>query len=235
MLEHDQILQNQLPHLKIHPNYLPHIGKNYATAKQKVLIIAESHYLDKKFDGQITAELWHNAPQRVYELLNATSKGEDEFFKTRNVVAYYQDLKSKGAIDKGLTLFKNMENAYREVEPEVDLLDQCIFMNYFQRPAEFNGESIKNTLNDNLLAKDTVLAYINHFKPNKVLFVSSLAYDNFSYQLNRAPVDRLPFIGNVPHPSSAWWNKTSPKYGSKEQPIASGRDKFIRVLRIKNM
>lgn len=230
----DQTLQERLPHLKLHPNYLPYIGKNYATAKQKILIIAESHYLEENFDGQITEKLWHENPQEVYKILNAYEKGEDEYFKTRGVIATYFNQKREKKINKGLTIFTNMENAYHEVEPDVNLLDQCIFMNYFQRPAEFNGKSIINSKRDNLLAKETVLTYIELFKPNKVLFVSSLAYSNFTYQLNLNPVEGLPYIGETPHPSSAWWNKHAAKYATKDQPNATGRDKFIRVLRMKN-
>lgn len=230
----DQTLQERLPHLKLHPNYLPYIGKNYATAKQKILIIAESHYLEGNFDGQITEKLWHENPQEVYKILNDFKKGEDENFKTRGVIATYFNQKREKKINKGLTIFTNLENAYHEVEPDVNLLDQCIFMNYFQRPAEFRGKSIRNSERDNLLAKETVLTYIELFKPNKVLFVSSLAYNNFTYQLNLNPVEGLPYIGETPHPSSAWWNKHAAKYATKDQPNATGRDKFIRVLRMKN-
>jgi hypothetical protein len=84
---------------------------------------------------------------------------------------------------------------------------------------------------------ENLLVLIETLKPDKIIFVSSKAYNDFKINSTVNLRKQLPFIGSVPHPSaSSWWNRSSPKYGiNSKGKIATGKEKFERIIRVKEL
>ncbi|WP_055436956.1 hypothetical protein [Lacinutrix algicola] len=224
---YDNQLQSKLSHLKLHPAYLPHIGLKYNEARAKTLIIAESHYVHKDYNNKFSVEDWYNNPKVIYQALDAKNKGYKGWFNTRQVLEYYQ---SSNPLAKGHGIFNNLEIAYKEIGSEVKLFDECVYLNYFQRPSEVEGDSIKVQEIDSEIALENLMVLNEVLKPNKIIFVSSKAYHNFMSNVTKAQKDQLPYVGSVPHPSaSSWWNRKSKKYGLNGA-AATGKQKFIRIM-----
>lgn len=224
--KYDEELLLKLPHLKLHKNYLPHIGKNFEDAKQRIMIVAERHYLEKTFDNLINAEHWYSTPEKVY----STIGDNKSWFNTRSVVAkYLQNRTSKG----GLSIFYNLEKSFKNVFPEADLFNDCVYINYYQRPSQQQGNSINVSAIDSKIALENFMAIFAALKISKVIFVSSKAYCDFKAMPDMYKQTTLPFIGSVPHPSaSSWWNRKSLKYGINGT-TATGKEKFERIIKPK--
>lgn len=223
---YDDLLVSKLPHLKMHKNYLPHIGKNFEKASQRIMIVAESHYISSEFNDLINVENWYKEPESIYETIGDI-KG---WFDTRGVLAnYLYNRKSKG----GLSIFYNLEKAFRNVFEDSDLFNECVYINYYQRPSEREGDSIKVNPYDSKIALENILILIDVLKLDKVIFVSSKAYNDFKSKTTKDERESLPYIGAVPHPSaSSWWNRKSTKYGLNGSE-ATGKEKFERIIKPK--
>lgn len=227
-LIYDEVLKTRLKNLMLHPNYLPHIGENYEVARAKTFIIAESHYLPEKYNNKFSAEDWYINPKSIYAVVTS-DKG---WFDTRGVISEYQ--KSK-PVSKGLRIFLNLELAFKELDKDRKLFEECVYLNYFQRPAEVQGDSINIHKIDSEVALDNLLVLIEVLQPHKIIFVSSKAYNDFIKNTSESQRKQLPYIGSVPHPSaSSWWNRKSPKYGLKGQS-ATGKEKFLRIMKPKEI
>lgn len=227
---YDQLLKDKLSHLKMLPCLLPHIGKYYDQAGQKIMIIAESHYLDVAFNNLFTANDWHTDPLGAYNKIG--NKDDQGWMNTRGVIETYAN---SPKISKGLLIFRNLEKAYLSLQTERKLIDECIYLNYFQRPAEVSGNTIKIHPLDSKLALENLLGLNEILKPNKIIFVSSKAYKDYLTNVSDKQKEKLPYVGSVPHPSaSAWWNKASKKYGLNGK-LATGREKFERIIQPKQI
>jgi len=216
---YDNSLSEKNPHLKNYPNYLPHISAGYATAPLKILVVAESHYLNKKYDDKITTDHWYDNPVEVTEMLKDNLSG----MNTRAVI---NDFNGSNRTIKPYRIFLNLEAAYQNVFTDRNLFKECAYINYFQRPAEKNGQSIRATARDHKHAFENLSLLIDTIKPDRIIFTSRKAFD--SYKSNVKEVDYKK-INVVPHPASAWWNKKSPRYGVDNVP-STGREKFIRII-----
>nr|WP_322624046.1 hypothetical protein [uncultured Flavobacterium sp.] len=230
--KYEALLKELNPHLQNHPSYMPHIGDGYDAVPIKIMIVAESHYLPKYLDDKITVEDWYDNPQSVYiKFENSYDKG---WINTQGVINHYRKEQKNGA----LVLFANLEKAYAEAYPGKLLFDECIFLNYFQRPAERRGESIRISKRDSEVALQNLLTLIDVAKPNKIIFVSSKAHKDFqAASLDKGIAkDDLPYVGTVPHAgASVWWNKASKKFALKGGKPVTGRQKFIRIVTPKNV
>jgi len=103
-------------------------------------------------------------------------------------------------------------------------------MNYFQRPSEQCGDSIKISKLDSTYALANIIAVNEVLQPNKIIFVSTKAYDNFMSTISPTALESFNYVGCVPHPSaSSWWNRTSPKYGTKLISTATGRENSLEL------
>lgn len=216
----DAQLMARLPHLQAYPSYLPYIGPGYASAPLKILIVAESHYLHRKYDGQITEDSWYDDPVAVTHKIKDNLSG----INTRKVI---QDYRTANRTLKAYRIFLNLEAAYRDVFPGRELFHECAFINYFQRPAERNGQSIKVGRRDAQVAFENLTGLAQVIGPHKVVFTSRKAFD--AYKASQQQIDYT-WVNVIPHPSCVWWNKPSPRYGLNGL-AASGRDKFIRLLK----
>lgn len=225
---YDVQLQSKLNHLRLHPAYLPHIGLKYNEARAKVLIIAESHYSPKRHNNKFIVIDWYKNPKSIYEIIG-NDKG---WFNTREVVKTYQNSKS---LEKGHGIFRNLEIAYHEIYPEIKLFDECVYLNYFQRPSEVEGETINIHAIDSKVALENLMVIHEVLKPNKIIFVSSKAFNNYSSNITKEQKNLLPYVGSVPHPSSSsWWNRKSKKYELKGEAV-TGKQKFQRIMMPKSI
>ncbi|MBX9886542.1 MAG: hypothetical protein K2Y30_01245 [Flavobacteriaceae bacterium] len=229
---YDDVLIARLKHLQLHPLYFPHIGDNYDVARTKTFIIAESHYVHSHHNHKISIEDWYSNPASIYSALDKRSINDKNWFNTRGVIKHYQTAEK---LVKGYGLFHNLEKAYQSLNKELKLFDECVYLNYFQRPAEVEGDSINIHRIDSEVALENLLVLIETLQPNKIIFVSSKAYDDFIKNTTEPQRKNLPYIGSVPHPSaSSWWNRKSPKYGLKGQSV-TGKEKFLRIMKPKDL
>lgn len=216
--KYDQVLSERIKHLTHYPNYLPHISANYENAKLKVLIVAESHYLHENYDDTINSDYWYDNHVEVKETLKSSILG----INTREVIAnYYND-----RTHKPFRIFLNLEAAFKDIFTDAVLFKECAYINYFQRPAERNGQSIRASKRDHEYAFHNLTELIETINPDKVIFVSRKAFDSFK---SNVPIVDYSKFNVVPHPASAWWNKKSPRYGVNNEP-STGREKFIRII-----
>ncbi|MCL7763171.1 hypothetical protein MPF19_07045 [Polaribacter sp. Z014] len=222
---YDTDLLSKLPHLKLHPNYLPHIGLKYNEARAKTFIIAESHYLPKKHNNLFSTDDWYNNPISIYKII-----GDDKaWFDTRGVIKHYKEQQGK-KLPKGFGIFNNLEKANEEIGSEIKLFEECVYLNYFQRPSEVEGDSINIHEIDSKTALENLIVLSEVLKPNKIIFVSSKAYNDFMNHASKEQKEKLPYVGSVPHPSaSSWWNRKSKKYGINGTSV-TGKEKFQRIM-----
>lgn len=222
---YDEQLKSLLPHLQAHPCYFPHIGKNYEASKTRLIIVAESHYLHKKFDHKFSAEEWYSKPDYIYSLI-------DKFKSSITTRAVLEDYLTAPKLIKPYTIFRNLENAYGKQFKKNRLFEECIYINYFQRPSQKHGDSINIHPLDSQISLNNLLALNTILQPNKIIFVSNLAFSNYANTVTKTQKETLPFVFCVPHPASAWWNKTSYKYGlNKDGKPVTGREKFERIIK----
>lgn len=228
---YDEALKARLKLLQSHPNYLPYIGKKYEEATTKIAIVAESHYLPKRYNHQFTAAQWYHDPKSVHAVLDQDKDNPKGWCNTRGVVNYYL---SAATIAPAHRIFSNLEKAFQELHKERKLLEECVYLNYFQRPSEKEGDSITIHQMDSAFAVENIMALVAVLQPDKIIFVSSKAHADFIKNTTKFQREKLPYIGAVPHPSaSSWWNRKSPKYGLKGQS-ATGKEKFLRIIKPKD-
>ena len=231
LTSYDEQLTTKLNHLKIHSGYLPHIGVDYEQSRTKTFIIAESHYVHKAHNNKFSVMDWYSNPSSIYITLDGRHENDRNWFYTRGVVKHYQTSKKQ---PKGFGLFGNLEKAYKSIFKDINLFDECVFLNYFQRPAEVEGDSIKVHQIDSEVALENLMGLNEVLKPDKIIFVSSKAYNDFLNTVSKEQKENLPYVGSVPHPSaSSWWNRKSTKYGLNGEAV-TGKEKFQRIMRPKD-
>lgn len=115
------------------------------------------------------------------------------------------------------SIYRNIATVYGEVFETGDFresLKHIAFYNYFLRPAEISGESIKNDDTDNQISFETLLSLNKILNPNKIVFASKKvkkAFDSIFYcedYIKNKDID-LSKIESTPHPTSPWWNRKS--------------------------
>jgi hypothetical protein len=101
-------------------------------------------------------------------------------------------------------------------------------MNFFQKPAQETGESIKVTSEDKNVANIVLKNVIDIIKPDYLFFLSSISWDFFDkniFAINK--------IGHSSHPTSIWWNRATAKYTKPlEEKTITGKESFKYFIRI---
>ena len=223
-VEFDQEL-GFVDHYINHPQMIPFIGK-YWGKYPKLLIIAESHYLndeDKdKEKKKLKIEQNKQDIKNWYKIKNTDLSKEQIYWTfTSNIL---NKVTNREYDSKGHSIFKNVEKAITDSgfnpEDTSNMFCYVSYMNFFQRPAEKTGESIKVTKEDCKIANDTLQNVIKIIEPDYIVFLSSKAWNH---------VDKSIFgdrkIGFSCHPACAHWNKVSKKYGNR-----TGKDAFIHFI-----
>ena len=131
----------------------------------------------------------------------------------------------------GHRIYKVLREAFKENNRKIERLEDCAFMNFFQRPAQESGKSIVHKTKDIEVAGDTLQAVCKILEPTKIFFVSSRAYEAFCAYINnkehllkwewakkscQAIQMRDSFndaiVGHSAHPGCSWWNRSSKNY-----------------------
>lgn len=230
LTEFDLQLTKSIPHLENYPQMLPFIGKNWKRSKCKILLVAESHYLPAGSNAKSVSDKWYSGS---VSLLNKT---EQDWTHTRNIIRtadFYAVTKINHS--RGHSIFYNIKNAVFEAKKidkrNITLFENLSFYNYFQRPAEFTGNSIVNNPMDEQIAFRTLTEVVSAIKPTIVLFVSKKAYNSFKCNQNivKSDIFKDIIIDTVSHPASRWWNKASWANGNSKEKL-SGKQKFINLI-----
>lgn len=193
-----------IPHYQQHPQMLPFVGSHYGEYGPRILILGESHYLRKNSTVHLDAEQWYQT--------HASQLSAHDYSHTNTRKCLTKPGKSWKS--KSYTIYRNIENALLEVGyPKVDnTLRYVAFMNTYQRPAR-SRLSIHGTPEDELRSLATIQAVIDMIQPEHIIFVSRKAYLNIGKKLKQTSFA-------VPHPASAWWNRSSKRGTGKEQMLA---------------
>lgn len=223
----DSHLTAKLPHLKHYPCYLPHIGKNYSEAKTKILIIGESHYLDEDHDNAFPADVWYNKPELV-----KSSNIDFGWCNTRKVVDWYLTRYHENTLGRKFGFFRNLNAVYTAFASGNNLFEDGAYINYYQRPSQTQGKTIKVHNFDRSVGYQNLSAVCEVIRPDVVVFASKKAHNDFKKSHRELQNEFIPQVHQVPHPSSAHWNKASKNYGLNDDgSYATGKQKFQNILK----
>ncbi len=227
---YDAQLKATLNHLVSYPQLRPFIGTGWPQQTNRVLLVAESHYLPEDSNGKSNSKTWYDGDE------TSLTQQEKGWINTRGVISaadhYTLD---KGNFAKGHTIFYQLKaaifDACQTKNKSQTLFQHFAYYNYFQRPAEIVGESIQVSGIDNRVAYNTIKAITEIAEPTAIIFVSKKAYITFSYWRKQQadPVFATLPVHHVPHPASPWWNRTSNVYNH-----LTGRARFIKIIKDMN-
>lgn len=212
----------KIEHFQKYPTLIPWVGENYRNTKNKMVILGESHYLPEYSNC-------HHDPESWYEGINVLNSKELSWMNTAGIIK--NGINRKGWKAKGHRIYTNLSRAMKETKiEEFDVeqpFNQISYLNYFQRPAEVSGNSIKVSKLDSRNSADTVKSVIQILKPGMVVFCSSKAG---RYAKNAGLWEELMQMGiksiRVPHAAMPWWNRASKKYNN-----LTGKQYFIEQLK----
>lgn len=215
--------------LELHPELETFVGNNYGkTGGTKVLYYGESHFLPNNKGETFSDEVWYNNTSKDLGL----SDKDIGWINTKEIIR--NDVIDSPLKDKSHSMYRNIGNVHGEALNKGDYrtaLDDLSYGNYFKRPAETTGGSIKVTEMDKEVAYDAFKKDLETLKPDKIAFSSKKAYEAAIETANKRGDNKiLQFLKEravvVPHATSAWWNRISKAYGG-----LSGKERLIQFLR----
>ena len=205
--------------LSLHPELSPFIGKQYRNAPCKVLFVGESHYLPSTYDNRVGVE-WYSQSTASYGFTPEALA----YLNTAQIIR--NDVIANDFKNKSHSIYRNIGNVYGEVFGKGDYrsaLEFVAFSNYFLRPAEVCGGSIRVNDTDVRVSYQHLAGLYRQLQPKLVIFVSKKAYETFCSVCSEELILRKSEV--LPHPSCAWWNTASASYGN-----LSGKQKLIKLL-----
>ena len=209
--------------LSLHPELAPFIGKLYPKAPLKVLFLGESHYLPAVYNHKVGLE-W-------YERSTASYGFSAEALSWLNTAAIIRhDVIESSYKNPAHNIYRNIGKVYGEVFAKGDYpqaLEYIAFGNYFLRPAEVCGESIIiNGWEEEVCSFQQLVALEKQLQPALIVFVSKKAYESFVRVAQaEGATTLLSKTKSVPHPNSAWWNRSITQYEGR-----SGKEELVRIL-----
>jgi len=196
-----------------YPCMKPWIGNKYHSPMHKrLLVLGESHYLPKGSTVHLIAEDWYEKQQKDL------SKEEVKWLSTSGII---ENNKDKNFPKKAHGIYKNACIEINSCSFNYKLSSQAIehfaYYNFFQRPAEVTGDSIKVKGIDKEVSILVLESVIKKLEPELIIFTSSLA-GKFGKEV--ASKKGIPFV-ITPHPTCAWWNRTAKKYNGRGRDLIS--------------
>lgn len=217
--EFDEVLDS-VEHYQKYPEMKPWIGCEYAGSSIKILVIGESHYLD-------VGSTYHHDPQEWYGGVTVSDKKDSGWIKTRNIISNGIESNWKS---KSKTIYRNIEKALIEsnanCSERTTAFSNIAFLNYFQRPAEQTGKSIKVSKLDSDVSKSVVRQVVKAISPEVIIFTSSLAWRHAkrSNLIKEFDEQSIKYT-RAPHPGMPWWNRVSKAYGNR-----TGKQHFVHFV-----
>ncbi len=216
-LEFDDRL-NTISHYSRYPEMMVAVGDLYRNASLRILVLGESHYVDQAEPS--------NHPDLWYEGRNISCVATIPYICTRKI---FDNAINGRKRNKSKAIFHSLASALRdsgvvEASP-VSPLQSIAYMNFFQRPAEESGKSLRVQPRDVIEATSVVNDVISFLEPQLVVFASRLAWKHAKAGL----ADHLQQVGihtlDVPHPATSWWNRPSrPMKGQ------TGRQRLVSAI-----
>lgn len=200
-LEFDDRLST-ISHYSHYPEMMVAVGDLYRKATLRILVLGESHYVDQ-------AEA-SNHPDLWYEGRNIACVATVPNICTRKIFDNAINGRKKS---KSKAIFHSLASALRAAGIAETLpgspLQSIAYMNYFQRPAEEGGKSLRVYPRDITEATSVVNEVVSVLEPQLVVFASRLAWRHakagLADKLQQAGIHTL----DVPHPATSWWNRPS--------------------------
>lgn len=225
---------------KNHPFLIPFVGKDYPKNDQKkFLYVLESHYLPefsdvyanmpKKSKNKWLKEQWYKH-DFSWENLKSSSKSEISLYR-EDIEYMWTERVVKNNIkynNRFIALFENMLNIKKE---EIERAVKSIaFMNYFLRPSEDTGVSIKYEYIDSLFSYLNLIRVWEALGKPYIIICSAKARKSFEFywglHKNYGKTYLIPenkfCLCN--HPSNRSWNKSMENNETSEERLL----KFIK-------
>ena len=202
----------ELAHYQNYPQMLPFIGEDYDKQNKRLLIISESHYLSE--DSTLDVSKWYEMNEKCL------SVDEKQYTNTRNLLYEHRA--------KQQTIFKPIADAILEIgfKPvDINIFRYLAWYNFFQRPAEGTGESIRPTVLDREKAEETFTHIFDVINPTHVIFISSKAW-GWAGILRDQFEDKPIVFDFTSHPNTSWWNREAKKYSNM-----TGKERFQDFLK----
>ena len=206
----------EIDHYKRYPAMIPFVGDQYESSEhRKVLIIAESNYLNEHVTVHHDADAWYK-------------KSQDDLDKEHIHWIDCRALVSEDSNKPGHKIYKNINKAIESVGLGKGGrgIDHVAFMNAFQRPSPEYGESMKgNAAQIDLDVSAAVIkSVVDILEPDCVIFASKYAWGQFHSRIDTAEKPTTDWVYHAG--DNRWWNRG-------EYP--NGEAKFIEILkRLKN-
>lgn len=227
---------------KNHPFLIPFVGKDYPkNDKKKFLYVLESHYLPEFSDvyanmpkksknkNKWLKEQWYKH-DFSWENLKSSSKSEISLYR-EDIEYMWTERVVKNNIkfnNRFKALFENMLNIKKE---EIERAVKSIaFMNYFLRPSEYTGASIKHEYIDSLFSYLNLIRVWKALDEPNIIICSAKARKSFEFywglHKNYGKTYLIPenkfCLCN--HPSNRSWNKSMENNETCEERLL----KFIK-------
>lgn len=226
---------------QLHPSLKPFIGKNYLSNELgiKILLVGESHYVKEPLPEITSKSLlddwWSKTPPLINDISWYTTRGTVSNFMFGKSGAAYALFREPCKIYNQCVL----NGKYQKWQDIYNIYDSFAFMNYFQMPAlymrvslwnsllKFNGENRKSHQTSSEIWNKTedisnrvFLSVIEILKPDKIIFLSTEAYNAFLRQNKNYDMSK---ICATVHPTCAWWNR-------KNKDGLSGKERLVNYF-----
>jgi len=211
---------SQVAHYKLYPELYPWVGEHYAAQSTKILVLGESHYLEPESTYHLDAAAW-------YLGVDMSQRPDRTHILTRNII---RNGIRNGWRSGSKLIYRNIEAALTEAGVKAPNgqtpISTIAFYNYFQRPAEKTGQSIRVTDIDRTHSAATLISVLGILKPDLVLFCSKHAWRAAkSYEIAQYASDNNIRLVTTVHPSTSWWNRKMKNYKNR-----TGKQVFIDEL-----
>ena len=209
----DEQLSN-IQFYKQFPAMKPFIGEFYNSDKhKKLLLVGESYYLPNETNLHHSSIQWYGSNQ------DELDDDEVEWIDCNGL------LTCDWASD-GHQIYRELNKCIfsLNIEKGKRAIDEVAFTNYFQRPAEKEGESFKYfcTEEDIVRANEILEQVIRIIDPDIVIFVSKYAWDTGGIKVkNDFPQKIVDFVCHPGTGGRYWHNESYPH----------NKDKFINLLK----
>ena len=209
----------KVEHYSRYPNLLPWVGTGYRATPLKLLILGESHYLPEQV-------VYHLDPEAWYAGVDLPADNSVAWMRTRGVVAKGLETNWKG---KSKTIFRRLSVSLAEAgfSNGAAPFSRLAYMNYFQRPAEVTGDSIRVSDLDRKVSAKVLEEVAQVLQPHAIVFCTKLAWNAaVSQELIESLRGAGRVVDHTPHPGSAWWYRTARKRQGR-----NGHEVFLDILR----
>ena len=194
-LKLDESYDNELKEIEFYKNstthqyMLPYIGFNYQ--EHKVLLVAESHYLENDEDRKKVANFkeWYEDKGNI-----SLSKKGYEHIHTREVVQTW--------FSNGNGLFQKIKKEFENANINIKYFwERIAFMNFFIVPSTNGSREIYSTKEVEEKSLSNFEEVIKILKPNYILFLSKRSY----YIFEKKNSEYLNKTSSFSHHTSIWW------------------------------